>query len=183
MQKARSANRRLLTLAAVVATAVLGGSAAAGVSSASNSSPTRATVSIVPAAPQTVTATLITRPHGTLKPGTRVRTADLGQRVFPNPRVGFTLASVGEAQYPAATANGGRTWRTDGPALHLNAAQAPFSVAFPGAASARTFFAFGGGQVVDATGDAGKHWSRSFPALVVASSRSPRTRAATGRPQ
>jgi hypothetical protein len=159
MQRVRSANRRRLTLAAFVLPAALGGTITGGISSASAGSSPRATAAAVPAV---VTAARITRPLGTLRPGTRVRSADLGAREFPNPRDGFTLASVGDAQYPAATVNGGRTWRTDGPALHLNAAQAPLSVVFTGAANAHTFFAFGGGQVVDATGDSGKHWWRAF---------------------
>ncbi len=58
--------------------------------------------------------------------------------------------------------NGGASWRTNGPALHLNAAQAPLVVLFPGAANTSTFYAFGGGQVVDATDDAGRHWWRAF---------------------
>jgi hypothetical protein len=159
MEKVRSANRKLLTLAAFVLPAALGSASAGGISSASASSSPEATAAAVPTL---VTASRITRPPGTLRPGTRVRSVDLGAREFANPRDGFALASVGEAQYPAATVNGGRTWRTDGPALHLNAAQAPLSVVFTGAANAHTFFAFGGGQVVDATGDAGKHWWRAF---------------------
>ena len=61
----------------------------------------------------TVTGTLITRPARTLAPGTAVRSNELvGQRVFVDAAHGFALASVGQAQYPAATSNGGRTWRT-----------------------------------------------------------------------
>jgi hypothetical protein len=161
MQNVRSANRKLLTLARFVVPVALGGAIAAGMATASVKSSSPAASSL-PAPPQTITATRITRPAGTLRPGTRVRSADLGQRVFPNARTGFALASVVDAQYPAATVDGGKTWRTDGPALHLNAAQAPLSVVFPGAANAHTFFAFGGGQVADATGDAGKHWWRAF---------------------
>jgi photosystem II stability/assembly factor-like uncharacterized protein len=82
--------------------------------------------------------------------------------VFPDARHGFALASVGQAQYPAATSNGGRTWKTDGPALHLNAAQAPFVVLEIGAAGRRTVFAYGSGQVIDTTSDGGKHWYRAL---------------------
>lgn len=144
-------------VAAVAAVAVA--AVAAGLSSASTPP---ASSRSAPSPPQTVTATPITRAHGTLRPGTLVRSADLGARAFPNARDGFALASVVEAQYPAATVDGGRTWRTDGPALHLNAAQAPLAVLYAGAANPHTFFAFGGGQVVDATGDAGRHWWRAF---------------------
>ncbi|HWE14483.1 MAG TPA: sialidase family protein [Solirubrobacteraceae bacterium] len=111
---------------------------------------------------QTVTASLLTRPPMTLAPGSAVRSSSLGQRVFPDARHGFALASVGQAQYPAATSNGGRTWKTDGPALHLNAAQAPFVVLEIGAAGRRTVFAYGSGQVVDTTSDGGKHWYRAL---------------------
>jgi hypothetical protein len=116
----------------------------------------------IAAAPKTVTGTLIKRPLHTLKPGSSVSSSRLGQRIFSNAKRGFALASVGGAQYPAATFDGGKTWKTNGPALHLNAAQAPLSVTNVGAANANTLFACCGGQVVDATKDAGKHWWRAF---------------------
>lgn len=158
MEKVRSANRRLLALAVLVIPTAFGGAIAFGIPSAAarSSSPAKAA-----SVPQTVTATLISRPPGTLRPGTHVSHADLGPREFPNPHVGFSLASVGQAQYPAETVNGGQTWRTNGPALHLDAAQAPLAVVFTGASNAHTFYAFGGGQVVDATGDGGRHWWRA----------------------
>ncbi len=115
-----------------------------------------------PAIQKTVTATLITRQHGTLAPGTVVRSSALGQRVFNNANDGFALANTGGAQYPAATTNGGKVWKTDGPALHLDAAQAPLSVISLGAASNRTIYAYGTGQVVDTTSDGGKHWYRAL---------------------
>jgi hypothetical protein len=127
---------------------------------------TRATAAAKP--PKTVTATLITRRKGTLATGTSVRAAAVsGQRVFTDAKHGFALASVGSAQYAVATADGGKTWKTYGPALHLNAAQAPLSVSFIGAVSRKTVFAWGGGQVIDATSDGGKHW---YSALFVTGS-------------
>lgn len=124
----------------------------------------------------TVTATLITRPAQTLAPGSAVRARQLtGQRVFVDARHGFALANIGQAQYAAATANGGRTWRTDGPALHLDAAQAPLAVSQIGAAGRRTVFAYGSGQVIDATSDGGRHWYRAtfngLPMAVVRNAR------------
>jgi hypothetical protein len=117
---------------------------------------------------QVVTASLISRPSRTLKPGSAV-TSGLGHRVFVDAKHGFALAAVGEAQYPAATANGGRTWKTDGPALHLNAAQAPLSVTDLGATTRSTIFAYGSGQVIDATSNGGKQWYRaSFDGVPVA---------------
>jgi hypothetical protein len=114
------------------------------------------------APPQTITASRVTRPHGTLAPGTRVRANTLGQRVFPTATRGFALADVGGAQYPALSTDRGKTWKTNGPALHLNAAQAPLAVVDVGAANAHTFYAFGGGQVVDVTSDGGRTWWRAF---------------------
>jgi hypothetical protein len=115
-----------------------------------------------PTPPATITAQLIkVQPH-TAKVGTTVPLSGLGQRVFINQRVGFALGSVGQAQYPAKTTDGGAVWKTFGPALHVNAAQAPLSVTEVGVANARTVYYFGSGQVVDTTGDGGKHWWRAF---------------------
>jgi hypothetical protein len=120
------------------------------------------------AAPRgTVTASPIARVRGTPRPGTRVRSADLGTRVFADARHGFALASIDDGQFPAATADGGRTWRVNGPVLHENAAQAPLSVNEVGIANRRTYFAFGGGQVVDVTSDGGRHWFRAILGDVV----------------
>lgn len=111
----------------------------------------------------TVTATPIARVPNTLRPGRVVRSSTLSHRVFVDNKHGFALANVSNAQYPAATANGGRTWRVNGPALHLNAAQAPFVVCEVGALDRRNYWAGGcGGQVVDTTNDAGRHWWRSL---------------------
>jgi hypothetical protein len=123
---------------------------------------------------KTVTGSIIKRAHGTLAPGSKVRSSTLGVRTFTDAKHGFALAAVGQAQYPAATANGGKTWRTDGPALHLDAAQAPLVVLNLAAASRKMIFAYGGGQVIDATGDGGKHWYRAlFDGLSMAVTRNP----------
>ena len=48
-------------------------------------------------------------------------------RVFANRLIGFALTDIpprGGGTYPVATSDGGRTWRTDGPVLHVPAAQA-----------------------------------------------------------
>jgi len=108
---------------------------------------------------KTVTATRITRRPGTLAPGSPVRPADVsGQRVFIDAEHGFALASVSGADYSVATGNRGKTWKTDGPALHLDAAQAPLAVVFSGAVDRRTLVAWGGGQVIDTTGNGGRAW-------------------------
>jgi hypothetical protein len=114
--------------------------------------------------PKTVTATRITAQPGTLAPGTDVHGgAIFSQRLFTDGQHGFALASVSSADYPVATADGGRMWKTDGPALHLHALQAPLAVVSIGAVSRSTVFAWGG-QVIDTTSDGGQHWYRAlFP--------------------
>ena len=140
-------------VAAFVVVGVVLGLGSIGVSGAE----TRGTAAAKP--PKTVTATLVTRRKGTLATGSSVRASAVsGQRVFTDAKHGFALASVGSAQYAVATADAGKTWKTYGPALHLNAAQAPLSVSFIGAVSRKTVFAWGGGQVIDATSDGGRHW-------------------------
>jgi hypothetical protein len=143
---------RLLTGLATVALAFVGvGVAFVGVGTAASPSP-----------PATITARLITRQPGTAKLGTAVPLSGLGQRVFINKRVGFALGGVGQAQYPAKTTDGGAVWKTFGPALHVNAAQAPLAVTEIGVLNARTIYFYGSGQVVDSTGDGGKHWWRAL---------------------
>jgi hypothetical protein len=114
------------------------------------------------AVPNTVTGKLIKPAHGTLAQGTVVHSSALGQRVFTTAGNGFALANVGGAQYPAATTDGGAVWKTDGPALHLDAAQGPLAVVSVGAASRRTIYAFGTGSAVDVTSDGGKHWYQAL---------------------
>jgi hypothetical protein len=122
-----------------------------------------ASVALAAGPQQTVTASLITRPAHTLAPGTTVSGSKIfGQRVLVDATHGFALVDTGGAQYPAATTNGGKTWKTDGPALHLDAAQAPLAVVDVGAAGRNTAFAWGTGQVIDTTGDGGKHWYRAL---------------------
>jgi hypothetical protein len=148
-----------IAISALVAGAALLGWSSVGISGAS----TRAAAAAKP--PKTVTAARISRRPGTLPPGTRVGSASLfGQRVFTDAKHGFALASPADADYAVATTDGGKTWRTDGPALHLHAAQAPLAVVFIGAVSRKTVFAWGGGQVIDTTSDGGKNWYRAlFP--------------------
>jgi hypothetical protein len=148
--------RRLVVAAFVL---VLGTLTAAGSSSARLDAHATAAP---PAAQRTLTGGLISRRPGTLGPGTIVRSGKLFKRVFLDSQHGFALAGVGQAQYPAATSNGGRTWRTSGPALHVNAAQAPLVVNEVGVLSRKVYFAAGGGEVVDATPDGGKHWYQTL---------------------
>lgn len=127
-----------------------------------------------PKPPQTIHGAVIARQAKTLAPGSKVASARIvSQRVFVDSSHGFALVSVDQAQYSAATADGGKTWRIDSPALHLDAAQAPLAVVDLGAISRRVVFAYGAGNVVDVTNDGGAHWRRALwsfgsPAAVVA---------------
>ena len=158
----------------VVSILVVSAAALASIIASASAAPSR---SAQPAAgPQhTVTATLISRPGNTLAPGSTVSASKIfGNRVFTGAQRGFALVDTGQAQYPAATVNGGKTWKTDGPALHLNAAQAPLAVIYIGAAGPKTIFAWGTGQVIDTTSDGGQHWYRAtFFGLPVAVVRNP----------
>jgi hypothetical protein len=122
------------------------------------------------ASPAVVKATLVTRQRGTPAPGITIPARDLfGQRVFLGASFGVALADTGQSQSPALTTDGGRTWKLVGPALHLDAAQAPLAVTTIGLANRRTFFAYGDSQALDVTSDAGRHWYRAlFQGSVVA---------------
>jgi hypothetical protein len=102
------------------------------------------------------------RPAIPLPPGTVVPAASLGAGLFADARHGFTLASIdGTETYPAATVDGGRTWRIDGPLLPTAASAGSGVVSQPGIAGPRTYFVsegIGGITVVEVTTDAGKRW-------------------------
>jgi hypothetical protein len=75
-----------------------------------------------------------------LRPGTLASSGFTGIRVFANRRAGFAITNLPQAAYgtyPVATADGGMTWRTDGPVLHIPAAQGGIAVGQPGVAGAR----------------------------------------------
>ncbi len=151
---AGSARRRPLIVAVVAAVAL----AVAGLTAAATASTTRP---MAASPPKLITAHLIkSSVKGVLKPGANVSSARLGVRVFPSASRGFALATVRNVTYPAATGNGGRTWKIDGPPFHLPAAQAPLVVTQVGAHN-NTYFAWGGpegGNFADVSPDAGKHW-------------------------
>jgi photosystem II stability/assembly factor-like uncharacterized protein len=143
---------RAAVVAGITSVALLG--SALGLATAAASSPKP---------PKIVKATRITRQSGTLAPGSHVASSKVvGQRTFTTASRGFALASVGSADYAVATTDGGTTWTTDGPALHLDALQAPLAVSFLGAVNRQKVFAWGGGQVIDATNDGGKTWYRAL---------------------
>ena len=104
---------------------------------------------------------------GALRPGTAVTADFTGVRVFANPRDGFGIADLpqaGDGTYPLATTDGGRTWRTDGPVLHIPAAQGAIVVGQAGVLGPETYFAWCGScnTVIDVTPDAGKRWWQTF---------------------
>ena len=99
--------------------------------------------------------------------GAACRPSTLGVRVFVDGRHGFALANLRrfDADYPAATVDGGRTWRVDGPHFHVAAANAPAVVTQVGAGGRSTYFAYGGpggGNSVVVSTDRGRHWWRAF---------------------
>lgn len=160
-----SSRLRLLGAAATLsAAAALAGGAILGAASGA----TRAHAASAPVPPQVVNGTLITPQPGTPAIGTTVPAKDLGERLFLNASFGVALAAGEQSQAPAVTTNGGKTWKLNGPALHVDAAQAPLVVSFIGAMSKRVIFAYGGGQTVDATPDGGKHWYRAILGDLVA---------------
>lgn len=101
------------------------------------------------------------RPHP-VAPGTRVRSTDVfTPRVFADDLTGFALADQGNAQYPVTSQDGGRTWRIDGPQLHVDAADGAEGVGSVGLRTAHTFYAFGS-SVVDVTTNGGRTWWEAF---------------------
>jgi hypothetical protein len=156
----------IFLVGAVALGSIIGGASAA---------PTRSASAAV-GPQQKVTGSLLKRPSGTVAFGTAVPASEIyGNRVFIDANRGYALVQHGQAQYPAATTNGGKTWKTNGPALHVNAAQAPLAVAFIGAGGTKKIFAWGGGQVIDATPDGGAHWYRAtFTGLPVAVLKNPK---------
>lgn len=155
--------RGLLKPVAPALVALVSSAIVVGVSSASD----RAATSSPPA---TVTATQMppSRSPTFLQPGKIVNPSALGVRAFINSNDGVALnqgMSLGGVTYPVATVNGGRTWRIDGPELHIPAANAPNVVTQVGAGAPATYFAYGGpggANSVAVTGDGGKHWYRAY---------------------
>ena len=150
---------------AAVALGLAVGAAALVPSLAAVSGASTRPLAVAAAPPKTVTAQLITSRPGELAPGTKVRSrAIFSNRVFTDAKHGFALASPPEADYAVATSDGGKTWRTDSPALHRHAANAPLVVSYIDAISRKSVFAWGGGQVIDTTSDGGRTWYQTlFP--------------------
>jgi hypothetical protein len=120
------------------------------------------TAAAAPTPPHRLTATRMRPRPGALSRGTAVTNVDLfSTRVFASASVGFALANLDSAQYPARSLDGGRTWRIDGPQVHINAADGAEGVEFVGVAGPRTFFAYGS-EAVDATTDGGRTWWETF---------------------
>ena len=151
---------RALGMAATVV--VLGTGAAAASAATSAASPPARAAATAPTPQARITARRLRPRRGAVPPGTVVSSSSLfPDRVFSTSRIGFSLADRGQAQYPARTTDGGRTWRIDGPQFHVDAADGPEAVGFVGFARSRTFFAYGS-SVVDVTTDAGRTWWETF---------------------
>jgi hypothetical protein len=163
----RLGSARFVALASAVVTVLAASAIIVGISSASVRSGGARAAS---APPPTVRAgALPASSPAPFKPaGTIVGSSTLGTRVFINNSRGFALSSIrqgGGADYPAATVDGGKIWRVDGPELHRAAANAPDVVTQVGAAAPTTYFAYGGpggGNSIAVTTDGGKHWWRAY---------------------
>jgi hypothetical protein len=121
--------------------------------------------------PKLVTARRLRPPaQGGFVPGARVATGFSAIRVFANAQDGFAVADLaqkglgGPGTYPLRTSDGGRTWRTAGPVLHIPAAQGAIAVSQPGMVGPRILFAWCGAcnSVIDTSSDAGRHWWQTF---------------------
>jgi photosystem II stability/assembly factor-like uncharacterized protein len=151
-------NRRS-ALGALAVTGAIGAAALSG-TAADASSPTRGAAN---ALPKTMTGQVIKSRSGTLKPGSVLASkAIFSTRVFRTDRNGFALADSNGADYPVLTTNGGTTWKISGPALHVDAANAPAEVASVGVQGAKTDFAYGSGAI-DVTNNGGSTWYQVFP--------------------
>lgn len=150
---------RTAVLSAAAATAAAAALAVPALSSAS------------PATSSAVSVTTIKAQPSTLPLRSRILGGHVqSRRTFFGNSFGVALGhDPSGAVYPVQTGNGGRTWRTDGPALWVPAADAPLTVATVTAATRSLQYAYGGGQVVDVTKGGGPTWRRAtFPGTVTA---------------
>ena len=113
--------------------------------------------------PMAVRGKAIGRSRHTLPRDHRIPGARVGVRTFPTgDGFGVGLATQDGASYPVASTDGGQIWRTDGPALVQDVAQAPLQVTTVSAVSPEVQYAYGAGNVVDVTSDGGRIWRRSL---------------------
>jgi hypothetical protein len=96
--------------------------------------------------------------------GTEVPSADLsldgGQEAFVDPEHGYALAEINSQSYPVATADGGATWRIDGPIFHVDAADGPAVVDEIAAVMPQTVLVWGEytSNLVNVSTDGGGEW-------------------------
>lgn len=101
-------------------------------------------------------------PFALIRPGAIVPAREVDSRTFADSQHGFGLVNVPDGQtYPAATVDGGKTWRVNGPVLHVPAADGAEGVGYTGVASPHSYFAYGS-SVVDVTTDGGKSWWETY---------------------
>ena len=150
-------------VAGVVAIVVLAGCWSAHPTASTRPGPAGASAARTP--PQRLTAARMgahSTPFRVLKPGTVIPPQEVASRAFVDARYGFGLANITNGEtFPAATTNGGRTWRINGPVFHVPAANGAEGVGYTGVASRRTYFAYGS-SVVDVTTDGGNSWWQTF---------------------
>jgi hypothetical protein len=170
LRERRTALSASKSRAAAAAAVFAVGAGTAGVFAASSAASARITAAAAaPTAPAHLTARRLRPRRGAVPRGTVVGSTSLvGNRVFANSRDGFALADDRQAQYPARTLDGGRTWRIIGPQLHVDAADGPEAVSAVGVAHTHTLFAYGS-SVVDVSTNGGRTWWETFlGSLVVA---------------
>jgi hypothetical protein len=101
-------------------------------------------------------------PYRSIKPGTVVPGQLVSARSFADAAHGFGLyLSPGGEGFPARTADGGSTWRIDGPVFFAPAADGAAGVSYTGIASPRTYFAYGS-SAVDVTTNGGRLWWEAY---------------------
>lgn len=153
------------------------GAAAAATGTLALSGAGAGAATVAPSAPttppqKTVTGSLIRGLHGTLGVGSQIPNHQINaRRTYFGNSWAVTLGHDRQgAVYPVQTGNGGRRWRTVGPALWVPAADAPNAVNTVTAATRSLQYAYGGGgQVVDVTRDGGPQWRRAtFDGTVLA---------------
>jgi hypothetical protein len=147
-----------VTSRSIAKAAMLATVAGVGFAVSSAASPHARADAAGPLPPQHLAARRLRTRRGAVRPGTVVGSRALSSdRVFANSDDGFALADERSAQYPARTSDGGRTWRIDGPQVHIDAADGPEAVSYVGLTGPRTLFAYGS-SVVDVTTDGGRTW-------------------------
>jgi hypothetical protein len=158
------------------AAAILAGCGVSGTGAPQAGAPKRPSRAVAPALaarPATVAGrALAVAGRGTLRRGTRLPSADLGVRLFSDDKHGFALATTakrGDRTYPATSGDGGRTWKVDGPVLHMPSSKGSAAVSEPGMTTPHLLYAWTpGNAALDVSADGGGHWwQTTLPDIVL----------------